>query len=177
MYAHGYIYRSDAASSHMVLSCFVKRSSVSLGTREDMFLYACCGGGGASGCGGGGASSSGKESGPESSLKLNVVPLKGDFNVEDNWTLKEFEDNVVKPCEGKGPILTRDLQVKLKDGVGKLGNVKFTDNSSYKQAEAYKKHFPPSWDDEVWRLVEIARGGEYCKRLNDAQLNTVEDLL
>ncbi|GAB4826869.1 hypothetical protein Ancab_033748 [Ancistrocladus abbreviatus] len=151
------------------------------------------------------------ESGPESSLKLNVVPLKGDFNVEDNWTLKEFEDNVVQPREGKGPILTGDLQVKLKDGVGKLGNVKFTDNSSRQanrrfrlglkvasdycegirireakteafivldqREESYKKHFPPSWDDEVWRLVEIARGGEYCKRLNDAQINTVKDLL
>ncbi|GAB4826866.1 hypothetical protein Ancab_033745 [Ancistrocladus abbreviatus] len=151
------------------------------------------------------------ESGPESSLKLNVVPLKGDFNVEDSWTLKEFEDNVVQPREGKCPVLTGDLQVKLKDGVGKLGNVKFTDNSSRQanrrfrlglmvasdycegiriheakteafivldqRGESYKKHFPPSWDDEVWRLVEIARGGKYCKRLNDAQINTVEDLL
>ncbi|GAB4826865.1 hypothetical protein Ancab_033744 [Ancistrocladus abbreviatus] len=70
------------------------------------------------------------ESDPESSIKLNVVPLKGDFDVEDNWTLKDFEDNVVQPREGKGPILTGDLRVKLKDGVGKLGNVKFTDNSS-----------------------------------------------
>ncbi|GAB4826873.1 hypothetical protein Ancab_033753 [Ancistrocladus abbreviatus] len=151
------------------------------------------------------------KSGPESSLKLNVVPLKGDFNVEDSWTPKDFEDNVVQPREGKCPVLTGDLQVKLKDGVGKLGNVKFTDNSSRQanrrfrlglkvasdycegirireakteafivldqRGESYKKHFPPSWDDDVWRLVEIARGGEYCKRLNDAQINTVGDLL
>ena len=72
-------------------------------------------------------------SGPEASVKLDVVVLEGDFNNEDDegWTEEEFESHVVKEREGKRPLLTRDLQVTLIGGVGTLGKLTFTDNSSW----------------------------------------------
>jgi hypothetical protein len=79
-------------------------------------------------------------SGPESSVKLDVVVLEGDFNNEDddNWTPEEFEGHVVKEREGKRPLLTGDLQVTLKDGVGTLGDLIFTDNSSWIRSRKFR---------------------------------------
>ncbi|KAF8084665.1 hypothetical protein N665_0708s0022 [Sinapis alba] len=71
--------------------------------------------------------------GPEASAKLEVVVLEGDFTSEDDehWTKKEFESYVVKERQGKRPLLTGDLFVSLKEGVGTLGELVFTDNSSW----------------------------------------------
>ncbi|XP_059437324.1 calmodulin-binding protein 60 C-like [Corylus avellana] len=79
-------------------------------------------------------------SGPESSVKLDVVVLEGDFNNEDddNWTREDFEGHVVKEREGKRPLLTGDLQVTLKDGVGTLGDLTFTDNSSWIRSRKFR---------------------------------------
>ncbi|KAG0473468.1 hypothetical protein HPP92_015325 [Vanilla planifolia] len=57
-------------------------------------------------------------SGPESSARLDIVVLEGDFNNEDeeDWTDEDFESHVVKEREGKRPLLTGDLQVSLKEG-------------------------------------------------------------
>ncbi|WOL06457.1 calmodulin-binding protein 60 B-like [Canna indica] len=152
-------------------------------------------------------------SGPESSAKLDVVVLEGDFNNEDddNWTEEEFESHVVKEREGKRPLLTGELQVSLKEGVGTLGELTFTDNSSWirsrkfrlglkissgfcdgirireakteaftvkdHRGELYKKHYPPSWKDEVWRLEKIGKDGSFHKKLNKSGILTVEDFL
>ncbi|KAM1793151.1 hypothetical protein ACFX12_036924 [Malus domestica] len=79
-------------------------------------------------------------SGPESAVKLDVVVLEGDFNNEDdeNWTEEEFESHVVKEREGKRPLLTGDLQVTLKEGVGTLGELTFTDNSSWIRSRKFR---------------------------------------
>ncbi|XP_039168830.1 calmodulin-binding protein 60 D-like [Eucalyptus grandis] len=79
-------------------------------------------------------------SGPESSIKLDVVVLEGDFNKddEDNWTQEEFENRMVKQREGKRPLLIGDLLVTLKGGVGKLGNLMFTDNSSWNRSKSFR---------------------------------------
>ncbi|XP_010914125.1 calmodulin-binding protein 60 B [Elaeis guineensis] len=79
-------------------------------------------------------------SGPESSAKLDVVVLEGDFNDEDDdgWTEEEFESYVVKEREGKRPLLTGDLQVSLKEGVGTLGDLIFTDNSSWIRSRKFR---------------------------------------
>lgn len=79
-------------------------------------------------------------SGPESCVKLNVIVLEGDFNTEDdeNWTQEEFESHVVKEREGKRPLLTGDLQVTLKEGVGTLGELTFTDNSSWIRSRKFR---------------------------------------
>lgn len=79
-------------------------------------------------------------SGPESSVKLDIVVLEGDFNNEDEdgWTEEEFENYVVKEREGKRPLLTGDLQVTLKEGVGTLGEFTFTDNSSWIRSRKFR---------------------------------------
>ncbi|KAF5742878.1 hypothetical protein HS088_TW09G00940 [Tripterygium wilfordii] len=78
-------------------------------------------------------------SGPEASVKLDVVVLEGDFNNEDeSWTQEEFESHVVKEREGKRPLLTGDLQVTLKEGVGTLGDLIFTDNSSWIRSRKFR---------------------------------------
>ncbi|PPD76077.1 hypothetical protein GOBAR_DD26994 [Gossypium barbadense] len=78
--------------------------------------------------------------GPEASVKLDVVVLEGDFNNEDDedWTQEEFESHVVKEREGKRPLLTGDLQVILKEGVGTLGDLTFTDNSSWIRSRKFR---------------------------------------
>ncbi|XP_073301835.1 calmodulin-binding protein 60 D-like isoform X1 [Primulina huaijiensis] len=79
-------------------------------------------------------------SGPESSVKLDVVVLEGDFNSEDDdgWSQEEFESHMVKEREGKRPLLTGDLQVVLKEGVGTLGEITFTDNSSWIRSRKFR---------------------------------------
>ncbi|XP_030476361.1 calmodulin-binding protein 60 D-like [Syzygium oleosum] len=78
--------------------------------------------------------------GPESSIKLDVVVLEGDFNKddEDNWTQEEFENHIVKQREGKRPLLTGDLLVTLKEGIGELGELMFTDNSSWNRSKSFR---------------------------------------
>ncbi|XP_076940632.1 calmodulin-binding protein 60 B-like [Bidens hawaiensis] len=151
--------------------------------------------------------------GPESSIKLDIIVLEGDFNNEDEegWTQEEFETHVVKEREGKRPLLSGELQVQLKEGVGTLGELSFTDNSSWirsrkfrlglkvasgysegirireaktdaftvkdHRGELYKKHYPPALTDEVWRLEKIGKDGSFHKKLNKANIFSVEDFL
>ncbi|WCJ42924.1 Calmodulin-binding protein [Euphorbia peplus] len=79
-------------------------------------------------------------SGPESSMKLDVIVLEGDFNNEDDdyWSVEEFESHVVKERDGKRPLLSGDLQVTLKEGVGTLGELTFTDNSSWIRSRKFR---------------------------------------
>ncbi|XVE97502.1 hypothetical protein REPUB_Repub03eG0025000 [Reevesia pubescens] len=78
--------------------------------------------------------------GPESAAKLNVVVLEGDFNEEadEDWTQEHFENYEVKEREGKRPLLTGELQVTLKEGVGTLGDLTFTDNSSWIRSRKFR---------------------------------------
>ncbi|XP_056171729.1 calmodulin-binding protein 60 D-like [Syzygium oleosum] len=80
------------------------------------------------------------ESGPESSVKLDVVVIDGDFKKEDDdyWTKEEFEKYVVKEREGKRPLLTGNLEVILKGGTGVLGELAFTDNSSWNRSKKFR---------------------------------------
>ncbi|KAH0470364.1 hypothetical protein IEQ34_000087 [Dendrobium chrysotoxum] len=132
-------------------------------------------------------------SGLESSAKLDILVLEGDFNNEDDddWDEEEFESHVVKERDGKRPLLTGDLQVSLKEGVGTIGELIFTDNSSWIRSrkfrlglkiasgscEVYKKHYPPALKDEVWRLEKIGKDGAFHKKLNTAAIHSVEDFL
>ncbi|KAK8462402.1 hypothetical protein SEVIR_1G200400v4 [Setaria viridis] len=79
-------------------------------------------------------------SGPESFAKLDIIVLEGDFNKEEDedWTEEEFESNIVKEREGKRPLLTGDLQVTLKEGVGTIGELTFTDNSSWIRSRKFR---------------------------------------
>lgn len=79
-------------------------------------------------------------SGPEASVKLDVVVLRGDFDKDDgdDWTETEFARYVVGPREGKRPLLVGDTQVYMKEGVGTLGKLTFTDNSSWDRSRKFR---------------------------------------
>ncbi|KAJ4954715.1 hypothetical protein NE237_011498 [Protea cynaroides] len=152
-------------------------------------------------------------SGPLSSVKVDIVILDGDFGADEkeDWTAEEFQASVIREREGKRPLLTGNLVVTLRDGVGYLGDITFTDNSSWTRSrkfrlgarairsssseerirearsdafivkdhrgESYKKHYPPSLDDEVWRLEKIGKDGAFHNRLAFHGIRTVKDFL
>lgn len=82
-------------------------------------------------------------SGPYSSMRVGVVVLEGGFDSEE-WSQKEFESKVVQNREGKRPLLNGDMIVTLKNGVGYIDNLSFTDNSSWDRSGKFrlgvKKH-------------------------------------
>ncbi|XP_055816628.1 calmodulin-binding protein 60 B-like isoform X2 [Solanum dulcamara] len=151
-------------------------------------------------------------SGPLSSAKVGVVVLNGEFNPNDleDWSEEEFSKKVIRERDGKRPLLTGDLVIQLRDGVGYLGDISFTDNSSWiksrtfrlglklinrsgqfrvregvskpftvrdHRGEAYRKHYPPTLDDEIWRLEKIAKDGASHKRLSTEGISCVKDFL
>ncbi|WJX80027.1 hypothetical protein P8452_63078 [Trifolium repens] len=63
-----------------------------------------------------------------SSMKIQICVLQGDFEKED-WTAEEFDEQIVIPREGKGPLLKENKVITLKDGVAYINNVEFTDIS------------------------------------------------
>ncbi|XP_010272043.1 PREDICTED: calmodulin-binding protein 60 A-like [Nelumbo nucifera] len=152
------------------------------------------------------------DSGLESLAKVEIVVLEGDFegDEEDNWTVEDFNNNIVREREGKRPLLTGDAFLNLNEGIGIVSDLVFTDNSSWTRSrkfrlgarvvdgndgirireakteafmvkdhrgELYKKHYPPSLLDEVWRLEKIGKDGAFHKRLRRENINTVKDFL
>ncbi|KAJ8753536.1 hypothetical protein K2173_022777 [Erythroxylum novogranatense] len=79
-------------------------------------------------------------SGPESSATVEIVVLEGDFDSEEgeNWTHEEFKNNVVREREGKKPLLMGDALLNLKEGIGLVGEVSFTDNSSWTRSRKFR---------------------------------------
>ncbi|KAK3035806.1 hypothetical protein RJ639_034622 [Escallonia herrerae] len=79
-------------------------------------------------------------SGPESSAKVEIVVLEGDFDGDegDNWVLEEFRTNIVREREGKKPLLSGDVILNLKDGIGFVGEISFTDNSSWTRSRKFR---------------------------------------
>lgn len=57
---------------------------------------------------------------------------------------EEFEQFIVKEREGKRPLLTGDTTVQLKDGVGFLGDITFTDNSSWIRSRKFRLGVRPA---------------------------------
>ncbi|KAF5739902.1 hypothetical protein HS088_TW12G01114 [Tripterygium wilfordii] len=79
-------------------------------------------------------------SGPLSSKRIEVVVLDGGFGSDEKevWTEKEFNDNIVREREGKRPLVTGELIITLKNGVGHIGEVFFTDNSSWIRCRKFR---------------------------------------
>ncbi|KAB2089617.1 hypothetical protein ERO13_A03G061900v2 [Gossypium hirsutum] len=79
-------------------------------------------------------------SGLESSAKVEVVVLEGDFDGDerDNWTLEEFKNNIVREREGKKPLLAGDAFLTLTGGIGLVGEISFSDNSSWTRSRRFR---------------------------------------
>lgn len=75
-----------------------------------------------------------------SSAKVEIVVLEGDFDGDegDNWTLEEFTNNIVREREGKKPLLTGDVILNLNNGTGSVGDISFTDNSSWTRSRKFR---------------------------------------
>ncbi|KAG6426127.1 hypothetical protein SASPL_110343 [Salvia splendens] len=75
-----------------------------------------------------------------SSAKVEIVVLEGDFDGDegDNWTLNEFANNIVREREGKKPLLTGDVILTLTNGTGSVGDISFTDNSSWTRSRKFR---------------------------------------
>ncbi|XP_048328991.2 protein SAR DEFICIENT 1 [Ziziphus jujuba] len=73
-------------------------------------------------------------------IKVEVVVLDGDFPPRENnsWTSEEFESNIVKERTGKRPLLTGDLNVTVRDGFAMIGEIEFTDNSSWIRSRKFR---------------------------------------
>ncbi|KAL2345626.1 hypothetical protein Fmac_006911 [Flemingia macrophylla] len=67
-----------------------------------------------------------------STVKVQICVLGGDFGDED-WTTHEFNARILKPRNGRGPLLTKGQTiVKLIEGVGYIDmNLVFSDNSCW----------------------------------------------
>ncbi|XP_021810839.1 protein SAR DEFICIENT 1 isoform X2 [Prunus avium] len=148
-------------------------------------------------------------------IKVEIVVLDGDFPTggRDDWTTEEFESNILRERTGKRPLLTGDVNVTVRDGLTAIGEIEFTDNSSWirsrkfrlgarvapgtsayqgsrireaitdafvvkdHRGELYKKHHPPTLEDEVWRLEKIGKEGAFHKKLASENIHTVQDFL
>lgn len=79
-------------------------------------------------------------SGIESSAKVEIVVLEGDFGDDsgDSWTLEEFSANIVRARRGKKPLLHGNALLNLKEGIGLVGDLFFTDNSSWTRSRKFR---------------------------------------
>ncbi|XP_062117043.1 protein SAR DEFICIENT 1 isoform X2 [Humulus lupulus] len=71
--------------------------------------------------------------------KVEIIVLDGDFPPrDDSWTRDQFDKNIVKERAGKRPLLHGDLTVTLRDGKATIGEIEFTDNSSWIRSRKFR---------------------------------------
>lgn len=73
-----------------------------------------------------------------SPIKIEIVVLDGDFPSGESWTHEEFDKNIVKERVGKRPLVTGELNITMRDGVASLGDLEFTDNSSWIRSRRFR---------------------------------------
>ncbi|EOA35149.1 hypothetical protein CARUB_v10020288mg [Capsella rubella] len=71
-------------------------------------------------------------------IKLDIVPLHGDFPSGEKWSSDEFESNIVKERDGKRPLLAGDVSLTVRNGVATIGEIVFTDNSSWIRSRKFR---------------------------------------
>ncbi|KAG1347085.1 hypothetical protein COCNU_06G009140 [Cocos nucifera] len=74
------------------------------------------------------------------SMKVEIVVLDGDFPSEngEDWTSEEFGNSIIRERTGKRPLLVGDVLVNLKDGIASIGELAFTDNSSWIRSRNFR---------------------------------------
>ncbi|XP_054800120.1 calmodulin-binding protein 60 B-like isoform X2 [Prosopis cineraria] len=77
--------------------------------------------------------------GPLSSTKVEIFALNGELFSQrcEDCTEEEFNANVLTQREGKEPLLNGDRILTLKNGVGCISKIKFTDNSSWTRSRKF----------------------------------------
>lgn len=74
------------------------------------------------------------------SLKVEIIVLDGDFPGGDreNWSTEEFDNSIVKERAGKRPLLAGDVHVTMRGGAAVIGDIEFTDNSSWIRSRNFR---------------------------------------
>jgi len=74
-----------------------------------------------------------------STLKAQIYVLDGDFGNQE-WTAEEFDGKIVKPRDGKGPLLRGETVIKIEKGVGFISNKRLmiTDNSCSTRSKMFR---------------------------------------
>ncbi|KAL2345625.1 hypothetical protein Fmac_006910 [Flemingia macrophylla] len=78
--------------------------------------------------------------GPLSSLKIEIYVLDGDFGSygSEDWTEDEFNSNILREREGKEPLLIGEKIITLKNGVGCITKLAFSDNSRWQRSRKFR---------------------------------------
>ncbi|CAI8594889.1 unnamed protein product [Vicia faba] len=73
-------------------------------------------------------------------IKLEIVVLDGDFPLEEkeDWSSEEFNRKIVKERSGKRPLLSGEMNLTMRDGVAVIGDIDFTDNSSWIKSRKFR---------------------------------------
>ncbi|KAL6973566.1 hypothetical protein U1Q18_027751 [Sarracenia purpurea var. burkii] len=73
-------------------------------------------------------------------IKVEIVVLDGDFppGDGDNWTSEAFDKSIVRERAGKRPLLAGELMVTVRDGFAPVGEIEFTDNSSWIRGRKFR---------------------------------------
>ncbi|TKY61553.1 Calmodulin-binding protein 60 B [Spatholobus suberectus] len=77
---------------------------------------------------------------PLSSIKIEICVLNGEFgsNGSEDWSADEFNAKILRQRDNKGRLLKGDTVITLKNGVGYITNVVFTDNSSWMRSRRFR---------------------------------------
>ncbi|KAL1312944.1 hypothetical protein HN51_039521 [Arachis hypogaea] len=78
--------------------------------------------------------------GPLSSIKIEICVLDGEFgsNGSEDWTQGEFNGSILRQRDGKGPLLTGDRFITLKNGIGSVSKLTLTDNSRWLRSRKFR---------------------------------------
>ncbi|KAM3372269.1 hypothetical protein ACQJBY_019253 [Aegilops geniculata] len=74
------------------------------------------------------------------SAMIKVVVLHGDFNVgnKDCWTLEDFTSHIVGQWDRAGPVLTGELELRLKNGEAQLCDANFIRGSKFVSSRKFR---------------------------------------
>ncbi|CAN0914093.1 Calmodulin-binding protein 60 B [Linum grandiflorum] len=97
------------------------------------------------------------KSGPFSSLKVEITVLNGDF-VSEDWSDRDFSNNVIRERDGRRPLVTGELNIVLSDGVGQLSDLAFTDNSSWIRCRQFRLGAKPVQKSTSGEVIRIREG-------------------
>ncbi|KAK1582638.1 hypothetical protein Q3G72_016894 [Acer saccharum] len=78
--------------------------------------------------------------GPSSSIEIEIVVLDGDFHFEENenWTEMEFNTKIVHQRGYDKPLVKGKQIITLRDGVGTVDDLSFSDNSSWIRCKMFR---------------------------------------
>ncbi|XP_073145344.1 protein SAR DEFICIENT 1 [Henckelia pumila] len=73
-----------------------------------------------------------------SSIRVEILVVDGDFLGDDTWTSDEFARHIVRERTGRRPLIAGETKVTLWNGVGAVGDIEFTDNSSWIRSRRFR---------------------------------------